>query len=143
MAAKRKEAGRVTGVGGVFLRSPNPKKLSRWYRDCLGVPVEGGMASFTWASRPGSRTRGLTLWSAMASKSPYWGKTRATAMVNYRVTDLDAVVALLTRRGAPVEPVQATPFGRFAWVTDPDGNRVELWEPPKRFHAPKHAVPMT
>jgi len=115
---------RVTGIGGVFFRARDTDKLRAWYRDHLGIEVDptwGGYA-FTW------REPGATVWSAFAADTTYFP---GTYMINYRVADLDAMLAQLRRGGAQVdERTEDSPDGRFGWATDPDGNRFELWQPP-------------
>jgi len=112
---------RVTGVGGVFLRSPDPERLSRWYAQHLGVEQENH------GGEP-------VVWSAFPDDTGYFGAREQQAMVNYRVRDLDAMLAQLRAAGADVdERVEDYEFGRFGWAHDCDGNRFELWQP-----APEH-----
>jgi len=135
---------RVTGIGGIFLRSKEPKRLAKWYREHLGLDVEVQTVTFEWLSpRPGHR-RGVTLWAALASDDRDWGRNHPTAMVNYRVEDLGGLLAQLKAEGVEVEGrTEQTTYGRFGWVTDPDGNRVELWEPPSaRYRSADRHVAM-
>jgi predicted enzyme related to lactoylglutathione lyase len=115
---------RVTGIGGVFFRVRDAEKLRAWYRDHLGIDVDpawGGCA-FNW------REPGSTVWSTFAADSQYFP---GPYMINYRVTDLDAMLAQLRRAGAKVDDrIDDGPDGRFGWATDPEGNRFELWQPP-------------
>ena len=102
---------RVTGLGGVFFKARDEKALAAWYRDHLGLPVEDGG------------------WAVLTD---YFGAGGQRAMLNYRVADLDAVLAARRREGVTVdERVESTDDGRFGWITDPEGNRVELWQPPE------------
>jgi len=119
---------RVLGLGGIFLKARDPKGLAAWYRDALGVPIDEGQTygTFTAGAATGPEQ---TVWSAFPPDSDYFG-TPAPFMVNYRVADLDAMLAQLRAAGADVdERVEDYPYGRFGWATDPEGNRFELWQP--------------
>ncbi|HSJ27934.1 MAG TPA: VOC family protein [Acidimicrobiia bacterium] len=118
---------RVTGVGGVFFRTRDPKALAAWYRDHLGVPVDEGQTYAPFQSEgPGE----VTVWSAFPADTQYFGPGEAPLMVNYRVRDLDAMLAQLRAAGAEVEDhIEEYDYGRFGWARDPEGNRFELWEP--------------
>ncbi|WP_406096742.1 VOC family protein [Streptomyces sp. NBC_01013] len=114
---------RVLGIGGYFLRAADPAGLSAWYRDCLGLDAgENGL----W-----HQTAGPTVFATFESGTDYFGSPTQRTMLNFRVRDLDAMLAQLRARGADVaEEVQDMEgVGRFGWVTDPEGNRVELWQP--------------
>lgn len=116
---------RVTGLGGIFFKANDPKALGAWYRDHLGLDVtDWGGAIFNWGG-PGSEP-GMTIWSLYkgdASKPPF--------TINYRVADLHALLDALRREGCNVEDrTEESEQGKFGWVVDPEGNRVELWEPP-------------
>lgn len=118
---------RVTGIGGIFLKARDPERLAAWYRDHLGVPVEAGQTYGTFAAQPS----GQTVWSAFPQDTPYFAPSEAPFMVNYRVSDLDRMLAQLQAAGAVVDDrVESYEYGRFGWATDPEGNRFELWEPP-------------
>lgn len=122
---------RVTGIGGVFLRARDPKALVAWYTEHLGiVPGAGGFIQFPWSDQvpPGT---GTTIWSTFPNDTAYFGDPGQQVMVNYRVDDLDGVLAQLRSAGATVDDSNKDEsFGRFAWAVDPEGNRFELWEPP-------------
>lgn len=119
---------KVTGIGGVFFRARDPEALAAWYEEHVGVPREGGATYGTFESAgPGERT----VWSAFPSDTEYFGPGSKQLMVNYRVRDLDAMLAQLRDAGVEVdERVEEYEYGRFGWATDPEGNRFELWEPP-------------
>lgn len=118
---------RVTGIGGVFFKARDPKALAAWYREHLGIPVDEGQTYGALVSEgPGE----VTVWSAFPEDTDYFGPGPAALMVNYRVRDLDAMLAQLRAAGAHVdERVEDYDYGRFGWATDPEGNRFELWEP--------------
>ncbi len=114
----------ITGVGGVFLRSPDPKALYEWYRQHLGL--ENGPAGFVFAPTENQPHPVVSLFSA---SSKYFPPQQPT-MLNFRVDDLDAVLDQLAARGISVDSKRETyEYGRFGWFTDLDGNRVELWQP--------------
>jgi predicted enzyme related to lactoylglutathione lyase len=109
----------VTGIGGVFFRARDPEALKAWYAEHLGLPVEEPL-----------REKGPLVWSPFREDTDYFGPSGQQWMVNYRVDDLDAVLARLREAGAEVdEKVQEESYGRFGWAVDPEGNRFELWEP--------------
>jgi predicted enzyme related to lactoylglutathione lyase len=118
---------RVTGIGGVFFRAKDPDALRRWYAENLGIAVESyGGATFLW------ETPGSTTWSIFPADTDYFGPGEQASMVNYRVSNLDAMLAQLRAAGAEVdERVEEHEYGRFGWAVDPEGNRFELWEPPQ------------
>jgi catechol 2,3-dioxygenase-like lactoylglutathione lyase family enzyme len=122
---------RVTGIGGIFIRANDPKGLVEWYRDHLGVEPEWETGvCFRWGGDAPAR-EGMTVWSTFPDDTPYFGPGAQTFMVNYRVGDLDAMLAQLRAAGVPVdEKVDESEFGKFGWATDPEGNRFELWQPP-------------
>jgi len=117
----------VTGIGGVFLRGRDSAPLREWYRQHLGIAVDEsyGGYEFPWTG-PGS-----TVWAVFDQDTDYFGGRDQQVMVNYRVRDLDAMLAQLRAAGVAVdEQVAESEAGRFGWATDPQGNRFELWQPP-------------
>jgi len=125
---------RVTGVGGIFFKSENPENLYQWYERHLGIMREphGQGASFEWREAEDPQRKGMTVWSIFPRETKYFDPSRANFMINYRVDDLDALLIALKEEGVDVDPRREDyDYGRFAWITDPEGNRIELWEPPK------------
>jgi len=122
---------RVTGIGGVFFRSRDPAATSAWYARHLGLAVtEWGGCIFPWREAADPAREGATVWSPFPADTEYFGNPTQPVMINYRVADLDAVLTALAAEGVTVLPDRAEePNGRFAWIIDGDGNRVELWEP--------------
>jgi len=117
---------RVLGIGGIFFKARDPQALAAWYRDHLGVPLDAGQTYGTFNSAAAGES---TVWSTFPSDTKYFGST-APFMVNYRVRDLDAMLAQLRAAGAVVEErVEDHGYGRFGWAMDPEGNRIELWQP--------------
>ena len=118
---------RVVGIGGVFIKARDPEALRAWYQRHLGIDVQDwGGTAFPW-----NKPDGVTVWSIFPDTSEYFAPSRAAFMVNYMVEDLHGVLAALRAEGCDVDPkVEASEFGAFGWVMDPEGNRVELWQPP-------------
>ena len=117
---------RVTGIGGVFVRSNDPNALARWYRDHLGLSAYSEEADETWWQEEGP-----TVWAPFPADTDYFGRREQGWMINFRVSDLDAMLAQLRDAGVPVDDeLQVMEgIGRFGWASDPEGNRFELWEP--------------
>jgi len=127
--------GRVLGVGGVFFRSPDPGRLAAWYRDTLGFETENWGATHGTSFAPESMpVNAFTVWSIFASDTKYFGDPGQSFMFNLVVDDLDAALSRVSAAGGAVIPDREEhDFGRFGWIVDPDGNRVELWEPPENI----------
>ncbi|HEY0997154.1 MAG TPA: VOC family protein [Gemmatimonadaceae bacterium] len=123
---------RVTGIGGIFFKANDPKALQAWYKRHLGIDVqEWGGAAFSWSDDAGEPVGGMTVWSINPATSEQFAPSTAPFMVNYRVADLDALVKALREEGCNVlEKVDDSEYGKFGWVIDPEGNKVELWQPP-------------
>ncbi len=123
---------RVTGIGGIFFKSKDPKALGAWYKKHLGIEVEewGGFA-FQWKTPSNPEGTGTTTWSPFSAETNYFAPSSASFMVNYRVEDLHALLALLRAEGVEVQDrVEESEYGKFGWVMDPEGNKIELWQPP-------------
>ena len=123
---------RVTGIGGIFFKSRDPDALRAWYRRHLGMDIqEWGGLTFQWNDPAAPAPDGATVWSVFDAGSTYFAPSTANFMINYRVEDLHAVLALLRAEGCVVDnKVEESEYGKFGWVMDPDGNRIELWQPP-------------
>jgi predicted enzyme related to lactoylglutathione lyase len=125
---------RITGIGGIFLRARDPKTLSAWYAKHLGITLSDyGGATFLWSDEIPATT-GSTTWSLFPENSKHFGpgndRGPQQAMVNYRVDNLDELLTQLAAANVPIDPDrQSADYGHFAWITDPEGNRVELWQP--------------
>ena len=123
---------RVMGIGGVFFKSNDKAALGAWYRDNLGVPLDEawGGANFSWREHD-PHGDAHTVWSPFASDTDYFAPSSKDFMVNFRVRDLDAMLAQLRENGCDVDDrTEDGEYGKFGWVMDPDGNRIELWQPP-------------
>ena len=125
---------RVKGIGGVFFKSDNPKRLYEWYEKHLGLKRDPNAHAvlFPWREADDPTRQGLTVWSLFEKNTKYFDPSRAPLMINYIVDDLDGLVDELRKDGVQIDPKREdTSYGRFAWIMDPEGNRIELWEPPK------------
>ena len=123
---------RVTGIGGIFFKAKDPEKLYRWYEKQLGIIREphGQGAVFRWREGKNSRP-GATAWAAFPKNTRYFRPSRASFMINYRVANLDVLLRQLRKAGVWIDGKREEgDYGRFAWIMDPEGNRIELWEPP-------------
>jgi len=121
---------RVTGIGGIFIRARDPKALCAWYKTHLGIDVQNwGGTAFHWVDDAGDPQAGTTIWSVGDGSN--FAPSKATFMVNYRVDDLHALLSALRTEGCQVlDKIEDSEFGKFGWVMDPEGNKVELWQPP-------------
>jgi catechol 2,3-dioxygenase-like lactoylglutathione lyase family enzyme len=125
------EGQRVTGLGGVFFKADDPDGMYQWYEQHLGLKREEGVVLFRWREAADPQRLGTTVWSLFRRDSTYFDPSRASFMLNFRVADLDALLAALRAEGVTVDDKREdSEYGRFGWILDPEGNRIELWEPP-------------
>lgn len=121
-------AGHITGVGGVFFKAKDPKALAAWYRDVLGLPVEswGGAAlHYDAVKHPPA-----VAWNAFPASTKYFAPSTSDFMINYTVDQMDPLLARLRAKGVAIlKRDDSDPNGRFVWILDPEGNKIELWEP--------------
>ncbi|HZS39643.1 MAG TPA: VOC family protein [Polyangia bacterium] len=124
---------RVKAIGGIFFKARDPEALKAWYRDRLGVPLdENGYVVMPWPAA-GEARAGYQVWSPFPADTKYFEPSAAPFMVNFIVDDLHALLTELRAAGCRVDDkVDDSEFGKFGWVLDPEGNRVELWEPPPK-----------
>ena len=123
--------GKVTGIGGVFFKAKDPEALAAWYQEHLGLEVHHStMATFEWKELPEPHAVAQTVWAAFPESTDHLGPVSARCMINYRVRGLDTLLERLRHAGVRVQDgVEEYDYGRFAWILDSEGNRVELWEP--------------
>lgn len=121
---------RVTGIGGVFIKAKDPAKLRAWYKVHLGIDVQTwGGTSFRWVDAAGAPVKGKTAWQVGDGSN--FAPSESSFMINYRVADLRGLLQALRAEGCQVlDKVEQSDFGLFGWVMDPEGNKVELWQPP-------------
>ena len=126
---------RVTGIGGIFFKAENPEALYQWYEKHLGIEraADGSGVIFKWDSNGSPEPEGMTIWSIFPRDTKYFEPGKSPLMINHRVNDMDGLLRALREEGVAIDTRQEdVEYGRFAWITDPEGNRVELWEPPKK-----------
>jgi catechol 2,3-dioxygenase-like lactoylglutathione lyase family enzyme len=128
--AKRTPAERVTGIGGIFFKAKDPATLAAWYREHLGIESNDGYADFPWRDADRPDELGRTVWSLFPADTDYFQPSKQPFMINYRVSNLPRLLEQLRREGVTIEKVENHDYGSFAWVMDPEGNRIELWQPP-------------
>lgn len=124
---------RVVGIGGVFIKAKNPDTLRAWYRDHLGFAVDkwGGVCFVPATEAESGGKQQKTVWSLFPENSNYFAPSTQNFMINYRVNDLHVLLAQLRAEGCAVEDkIDESEYGKFGWLMDPEGNRIELWEPP-------------
>jgi catechol 2,3-dioxygenase-like lactoylglutathione lyase family enzyme len=133
-----KDEPRVTGIGGFFFKAQNPAKLAEWYRvhlDIVLAPAGKGenapqFSMFEWREKDHPDRLGLTVWSIFPADTKYFEPSKGSFMMNFRVANLDRVLGQLRQEGVKVDDkIDDESNGRFGWVMDPEGNRIELWEP--------------
>lgn len=124
--------GRILGIGGIFFKAADQARTRDWYARHLGLVDTGGGAILPWRAHDDPDREHMTVWSPFPATTDYFGPGQASFMVNYIVDDLDALLARLAEEGVTVDPKRMEEsFGRFGWIYDADGNKIELWEPPK------------
>jgi len=120
--------GHVTGVGGLFVRSKDPKALAAWYRDVLGVKLEPWGGAALRYDAPGHPS--VVVWTPFRETTKYMDPSTREFMIDFAVDDLDAIIARLKEKGVAVlKRDDSSPDGSFAWILDPDGTKIELWQP--------------
>jgi catechol 2,3-dioxygenase-like lactoylglutathione lyase family enzyme len=128
-AAMPNERGRILGIGGVFFKSANQQQMREWYGKHLGLADKGEGVMLPWREKDNPENEHVTVWTVFPEKTKYFEPSQAF-MVNYIVDDLDALLERLQKEGVKIDPKrQDADYGRFAWIYDPDGNKIELWQP--------------
>ena len=128
--AKAETRGRILGIGGIFFKSANQKQAREWYATHLGLADKGGGAMLPWREHGDPQKEHVTVWSVFPGTTDYFDPSPAKFMVNYIVDDLDALLARLKQEGVKIDAKRMDEsYGRFAWIYDSDGNKIELWQP--------------
>jgi predicted enzyme related to lactoylglutathione lyase len=124
---------RVTGIGGIFFKARDAPALRAWYQRHLGIDVQAwGGAAFPWTDADSQPVAGTTVWSIGLEAGDQFAPSVSTFMVNYRVDDVRALIDVLRAEGCSVlDSIDASEYGTFGWVMDPEGNKVALWQPPE------------
>jgi len=121
---------RVTGIGGVFLKSKDPKAMYAWYEKHLGIQSEYGTVMFNWRDAEDPAKEGMTVWALFPESSKKFDPSTSPFMMNFRVENLEQLLADLRAAGVQVDDkMESHEYGKFGWIMDPEGNRIELWEP--------------
>lgn len=127
---KTEQRGRVLGIGGIFFKSANPDQMREWYSEHLGLADEGQGAMFPWREHGDPQREHVTVWTVFSASSNYFDPSHAPFMINYIVDDLDPLLDRLKEKGVKIDPKRIDEsYGRFAWIYDLDGNKIELWQP--------------
>lgn len=124
---------RVIGLGGIFFKSEDHQKTKDWYEKHLGIPMESWGAVFPWMRKDKPEEETYTAWSVFKKDTKYLDPSKHDFMINYQVENLHELLELLKKEGVQVmEKAEESEFGKFGWIMDPDGRKIELWEPPKK-----------
>ncbi len=121
---------RVTGIGGIFFKCEDPEKAKEWYNKHLGIASDKYGAMFEWRKAGNPEEKGCTVWGPFEEKSDYFAPSQKPFMLNYRVENLEKLLDVLKDEGVEiVGEMQTFDYGKFGWIMDPEGNKIELWEP--------------
>lgn len=122
---------KITGIGGIFIKAKNPIKLAAWYRDNLGIDFnENTYVTFKWVNQNNPEIPGNTVFSFFREDNDYFAPSKSSCMLNFRVNDLHALLRELNQKGVEViDKTEYHSYGSFGWIMDPEGNKVELWQP--------------
>ncbi|HEY3857758.1 MAG TPA: VOC family protein [Verrucomicrobiae bacterium] len=124
------QKGRILGIGGIFFKSANKKQMQEWYAKYLGLVDSGHGVMLPWREKENPENEQMTIWSVFPANTKYFDPSPAPFMVNYIVDDLDALLDRLKTENVRIDPKrQDESYGRFAWIYDSDGNKIELWQP--------------
>jgi len=126
---------RVTGIGGLFFKAQDPDKIKKWYDKHLGLPYDQYGCSFEWVQKDSKRP-GFTAWSPFPQDTKYYDPSKKDFMFNYRVENLEELLSVLKEEGVEiVGEMETYDYGKFGWIMDPEGNKIELWEPVDEVYA--------
>ena len=121
---------KVTGIGGIFFKSKDPKKMNEWYQKHLGLNTNPYGASFEWFENENSSKKAQTQWTPFPENTSYFAPSEREFMINYRVDNLEALVEELRKDGVTIlDEMASYPYGKFIHILDAEGNKIELWEP--------------
>ncbi|SDY47190.1 MULTISPECIES: VOC family protein [Rhodonellum] len=121
---------KVTGIGGIFFKCKDPQKMKEWYADHLGLQTDAYGTNFEWRQAEHSEKKGFTQWSTSSENSQHYHPSQKEFMINYRVEDITRLVEELKKDGVTIlDEIEAFEYGKFVHLLDPEGNKIELWEP--------------
>jgi catechol 2,3-dioxygenase-like lactoylglutathione lyase family enzyme len=127
---KAEKRGRIVGIGGVFFKSANRDQAREWYSKHLGLTDKGSGMMLPWREHDDPQKEHVTVWSVFPSSTDYFNPGSAPFMLNYIVDDMDALLDRLKQEGVKIDDKRMDEsYGRFAWIYDSDGNKIELWQP--------------
>lgn len=127
---KVEQRGRILGIGGIFFKSADRTQMREWYSKHLGLTDKGGGAMLKWREHDDPQKEHVTVWSLFPATTDYFGPSNSQFMINYIVDDMDALLDRLKQEGVKIDPKRMDEsYGRFAWIYDADGNKIELWQP--------------
>lgn len=127
------QRGRILGIGGIFFKSANPDQMREWYAKHLGLADKGEGVMLPWRELEDPQREHVTVWTVFPTSTDYFDPSHAPFMVNYIVDDLDALLERLQAQGVQIDAKRMNEsYGRFAWIYDLDGNKIELWQPSSR-----------
>jgi len=126
---------RVTGIGGIFFKSERSKEISEWYKKHLDIPtLKDGTTCFEWLDKDEPSEKGYTVWSAFKNDTDYLDPSKSEFMINYRVENLEELMKVLVKEGVEqCGKIEEYEYGKFGWILDPEGRKIELWEPVKGY----------
>jgi len=121
---------KVTGIGGIFFKCKDPKAVNEWYKTHLGFDTTPYGTSFEWRELEDPAKKGLTQWNPFAESTSYFAPSTKDFMINYRVKNIEALVAQLKNEGVTiVDTIEDSDYGKFVHIIDIEGNKIQLWEP--------------
>jgi len=121
---------RVTGIGGIFFKCHDPEKMKKWYSSHLGFSTDEYGTTFEWRKSSDPDLKGFTVWSPFGDDTKFFEPSRSGFMINYRVENIEALVDILKKEGVTIlDDLDICEYGKFIHILDPEGNKVELWEP--------------
>ncbi|GAB3647735.1 VOC family protein [Echinicola sediminis] len=124
---------KVTGIGGIFFKCKNPDQMKEWYAQNLGLNTDQYGTTFEWRQSDEPDKKGFSQWSPFSDNTTYFQPSEKEFMVNYRVENLEALVIQLKRDGVEItDEIEVYEYGKFIHIMDPEGNKIELWEPNDR-----------
>jgi len=125
-----KKVKKVTGIGGIFIKSDDPKKMNEWYKKHLGLPVTDWGAMFEWREKDNPEKEGYTVWSTSSCDSEQFDSSKKDFIINYRVENIESLVEELKKAKVTVlDEITDSEYGKFVHILDPEGNSIELFEP--------------
>lgn len=125
-----RKIGKITGIGGVFFKCKDPQAMRKWFHEKFGLSDDKYGHPFLWKKHDSANKNGYTVWNPFDDNSDYFKPSKQKYMINYRVENLQELIEELRESGVTiVGDIQSFEYGKFGWILDPEGNKMELWEP--------------